>query len=58
MLMLRRHHALKSCSATIGAYRLADRSKELELTARAGFMTNSAIQVGAIVEHIGSSKPP
>lgn len=42
-------HALKSCSATIGAYPLADRCKELESLARTGSAPDAATQVDAII---------
>jgi HPt (histidine-containing phosphotransfer) domain-containing protein len=44
----RASHTLKSCSATIGASRLADRCKELELGARTGCVPDAASHIDAI----------
>lgn len=41
-------HTLKSCSATIGASRLAERCKELEMMARTGAVPDAAIRIDAI----------
>lgn len=43
-------HALKSCSAIIGAYALAEQCKELELMARAGSVSDAGARVNTIVQ--------